>query len=83
MMMRATSPSASAYVFWILSARISAARRPACALSVAKNEMKAFDSGAEPMATIFALLAASSTGLLIRKVLLSNKETARVKIEKR
>jgi hypothetical protein len=54
----------SAYVFWILSARISAAIRPTCTLSVAKTEVKALESAVVSMATTFTFLAASSIGLL-------------------
>src|SRR2546430_17504361 len=61
--MSATSPSASAYVLLIASARISAAMRPACSLSVVKNEVKALESAAESMPMILTFLAASSIGL--------------------
>src|ERR1700738_3302082 len=61
--MRATSPSASAYVVWMPSARMAAASRPACALSVATIEVNATVSAAESIPIILTFLAASSIGL--------------------
>ena len=41
----------------------SAATRPACTLSVVRNEVKAFESAAESIPIILTFLAASSIGL--------------------